>query len=58
MDATRIESSICRLVDRGTVHLANMTSAIAHIVTALPASVASGEGTLEGTMEREVRQQL
>ena len=47
MDATRIESSIPRLVDRGTVHLANVSSAIVHIATALPASVASREGTLE-----------
>ena len=56
MDVTRIESSICRLVVRGTVHFSNVSSAAMHTATALPASVASREDTREWTVEREVRQ--
>ena len=56
VDATRIKSSICRLVDHDTVHFADVSSAIAHIATALPASVASREDTKRWTVEREVRQ--
>ena len=45
MDAMRIESSICRLVNHDTVHFADVSSATTHTATALPASVASREDT-------------
>ena len=51
MDATRIESSIRRLVVCGNVHFSNVSSATTHTATVLPASVVSREDTREWTVE-------